>query len=512
MTKTYKEVLKSSLIMLILFAVAGSGVAQAQECFARRSTGSPNAVRAEGMTELLGGIELLCMGGMGTGFDPPATAEISIELNTMITNAAINDVVQGLTYTDTDGMALDSSSDAGLGEESDWNTAALAEDAGGPVQVLSDDGMEITWAIPSMELALDTRTGEGGTVVIRGILADAFAVGNGEDITATVMVNGLEATGSPIKLADVTTGLVIEVTAASGLQCEAGKAVATIMFTEGFNSAITAVAEVASTTDVMESARNSVLVLNFRGVPDGVTATASLTGTGMAMEEDMTDLAPLMLMTGDTEGADEDGIVSLSSAGVGEVMYTFDTGFLVDPDEEGVGAAMAGIRHIDDGKKEWNNVEITFTWAAGEPPLDMGTITVSYDPVSTDTSNIPRYVSGPTNDVIEINDCTTTLLFPYVTNTYSYDTGLVITNASDGSGSCTIGYSSSDGFDAPDDMRPPDIEGGEQWIGLLSTIAAGFQGYITANCEFRDAHGFAFITNGEATLAQGYLAVCTNCD
>ena len=60
MTKTYKAVLKSSLIMLILFAVAGSGVAQAQECFARRVSGSDNTVRAEGMTELLGGIELLC--------------------------------------------------------------------------------------------------------------------------------------------------------------------------------------------------------------------------------------------------------------------------------------------------------------------------------------------------------------------------------------------------------------------------------------------------------------------
>ena len=38
MTKNYKAVLKSSLVMLVLFAVAGSGVAQAQECFARVQT------------------------------------------------------------------------------------------------------------------------------------------------------------------------------------------------------------------------------------------------------------------------------------------------------------------------------------------------------------------------------------------------------------------------------------------------------------------------------------------
>ena len=53
---------------------------------------------------------------------------------------------------------------------------------------------------------------------------------------------------------------------------------------------------------------------------------ASLMGTGEAMEEDGTDLAPLTLKTGGTEGADEDGVVSLSSTGAGEIMYTFDTG------------------------------------------------------------------------------------------------------------------------------------------------------------------------------------------
>ena len=59
-------------------------------------------------------------------------------------------------------------------------------------------------------------------------------------------------------------------------------AVATIKFVEGFNSAIRAVADDAQTADVDESARNSVLVLNFRGIPDGVTVMASLMGTGEA--------------------------------------------------------------------------------------------------------------------------------------------------------------------------------------------------------------------------------------
>ena len=66
--------------------------------------------------------------------------------------------------------------------------------------------------------------------------------------------------------------------------------------------------------------------------------------------------------------------------------------------------------------KEWNELEITFTWEAGAPTLNMGTVTVSYHPVTDDLTKMTRYASGPTNDVIMIEDCTTTLLFPFVTN------------------------------------------------------------------------------------------------
>ena len=77
-----------------------------------------------------------------------------------------------------------------------------------------------------------------------------------------------------------------------------------------------------------------------------------------------------------------------------------------------------------------------------------------------------------------------------------------------GSGSCTIEYS---GADAPDDLMSQPISRGARSGSLVSAIAPEFQGYITATCGFRDAYGFAFITNGypggPPTLAQGYLAV-----
>ena len=131
------------------------------------------------------------------------------------------------------------------------------------------------------------------------------------------------------------------------------------MFAEGFTSAIRAVS-VASLTAGGEDpgqaptpdeiarnrARNSALVLKFRGIPDGVTVMASPGGTGTALKDDMTDLAPLYLVTGEDEGADEDGMVTLSSVGAGEVMYRFDdvdNVFLVPPLESGTPAERAGV-------------------------------------------------------------------------------------------------------------------------------------------------------------------------
>ena len=77
----------------------------------------------------------------------------------------------------------------------------------------------------------------------------------------------------------------------------------------------------------------------------------------------MTDLAPLMLKTGATEGADDDGMVRLSS-GAGHVIYNFDTSSY-DHDDDGNTDV---IPQVNDRTKEWNEVEITFTWGAGAPP------------------------------------------------------------------------------------------------------------------------------------------------
>ena len=86
--KNYKAVLKSSLVMLVLFAVAGSGVAQAQECIAQVK--KSEMVRAEGITEVVGDIEVRCRrpeaAEFGFGSDIPEKIKLAVVLSTNITS------------------------------------------------------------------------------------------------------------------------------------------------------------------------------------------------------------------------------------------------------------------------------------------------------------------------------------------------------------------------------------------------------------------------------------------
>ena len=74
--------------------------------------------------------------------------------------------------------------------------------------------------------------------------SNASSVGDGEDITATVMVKRLGGgDSSPVKVADVATGLAIKakVGAKTGLQCAKSKvpaAVAMITIQEGYAAGI----------------------------------------------------------------------------------------------------------------------------------------------------------------------------------------------------------------------------------------------------------------------------------
>ena len=149
MTKTHKAVLSTLAVLCLLFM--GSGVAQAQECFAFPVDAT--TARAEGMTEAVGSIQLQCRAKTGFGLpDLPTKAVISIKLNTQITNETVDgdgEVVMGLTYTDADGMPVDNVNDNPNEDGSNPDLGDAADYTGTGKEVLSDDGTTITWTIPT---------------------------------------------------------------------------------------------------------------------------------------------------------------------------------------------------------------------------------------------------------------------------------------------------------------------------------------------------------------------------
>jgi hypothetical protein len=145
---------------------------------------------------------------------------------------------------------------------------------------------------------------------------------------------------------------------------------------------------------------------------------------------------------------------------------------------------------------------------------------------------IPRFAARTESaSALTFNACVTNLLFPYVTNWAGFDTGIAIANTSQDpfgspadrlqAGRCALNY-----YGRLANGNPPtttreqtdrDVAAGETITLVLSsggglglTGNPNFQGYIIAQCDFRFAHGFAFITDGpigQARVAEGYLAL-----
>ena len=498
-----------STLLVCALAVAFSGVAQAQECIVRAA--SSNMVRAEGLTEVVGDINVRCrppQAGEGFGFDAdavPETFTLTVALNSNITNTINDDrevAVADSTATDYNaylngGIVLSAveltTANGSLG------TGEVDSAAFGAGE-LSDDGTEIEWTVTAYDA--DDANADGGanlggknfgfSLTISGIRANAAAVGDGEDITANVLVGGTAVNEAPIKVADVTTGLAVEVDAAEGAQCNDGEMTATITIEEGFASAIGA---------------NDSFEVTFTGIPEGVTVTvpkavmvdADAAGADFALER----------TTGRTSGADDDGILEISVSGAGQVIYKV-VGIPDDPDTMDDETADT----TDDSKNEESaELAITFEWDGGDVGLGSAMVYVSYNPTSnegTDTyavggADMPRFTESPGNTVLEIDDCTSKLFYPYVTSNSGYDTGIVVSNTSAAAGSCTATYS---GAGAPDDaVDVGEVMPGMQAVFLVSSHVQDFSGYLTVNCTTQEASGFAHVvdTSGLAG-SQGYIA------
>lgn len=476
MAKIRKAVFKSGIVMLSLLAamVLSSSVAYAQRCEAQAAP-APNAmatVRAEGMTEMIGGIQLRCVtSDSGSLFDP-TNITISVTLNTPITS--LTDVGYTAFQLGAGGVVTGTP----ISDDQFDGSAATNE---GPMIDEDEDPNTVTWEdLDAGELNMATGE-EGFDVIITGIRANAYMVGDDGEISAQLTVNTQSVTPGAFDVSDVKTGLVVKVDDANVLQCETMEmGMATISIMEGFATAF------SDTDDTPND--YSMVEVNFSGIPDGVTVmithtatNESPTGAQDALEVD--DMKVTLTGEGDAPATGTMVEVMLDDDGDGDITYT--------------------VSNAGD-MTEGNTLMVSFTWEEDTVIAD-GMVSVGWESASEGN---PQFADAAVVRVIGFDPCETSLHFPFVTNQVGYDTGLAFTNASNYGGTCEIKfYGMASNPEAKKTMEVPPW--GSMTYGL-SAIAMGFQGFLDVTCNFENGQGFAFISRGGVggiTAAQGYLAV-----
>ena len=244
--------------------------------------------------------------------------------------------------------------------------------------------------------------------------------------------------------------------------------------------------------------------INFSNIPAGVTLSLPV-----SVASNGTGLSTIGSLQGTSAG--DVGAFSLSG---GVVTLTSS------------GSVTYEVRNQDGSKIDQFAIPVTITYTYTPPSTpNVGTILASatYAPTTAEVTTlnpsfgIPRFAdTSVLTPIFTISACQTDLLFTFMTNQAGFDTGFAIANTSTDpfgtsaqNGTCTLNWYGS-GPAAGTATTTPSVASGAVYTNLVSSAAAGFQGYMIAQCNFQFGHGFAFISDGYGQpgrgLSQGYLA------
>lgn len=514
---------RKRLPALALLAAAWPGAAWAQPSCGVDSPGG--AVRAEGITEKAAAIIVRCSAG---GVPARDNFKVTVELlrGVPITNAVADDDDRTAASIVLQMYASDDGAPVNLRDTS--IPADGTPDAPGVFgKLTADDTVEFTFDRPAAANADDRLRLE-----IRGIRVNAAAAG-GRAIEARVRAGDLflPRDDDEAVIAEPEAGLKTRRIgeAALGLTCARSEAAGSPALDDNENANIAAV-EIAEGFAGAFEAGETQIMLTFRNVPAGVSA---------------------WLRPGDRDGdggvADEArNTIDCAAGGAGSLALQLLTGVggraaapanaadnyaRVDL-RGGSGSAVYKVTAAADGVVERCVIPIAYTWDVGAD-VGAGTVRADFAPTSAAmtaaveaAAAVPRFVEtgGAALATIVVERCSTTLLFPFVTNRTGFSTGIVIANTSQDAfgtapqeGSCTIYYygGTADGGAPPSAQTSRTVPAGGQLIFTLSAGAAEhgivptpeFHGYIVAHCGFEYAHGAVLISNGiggAPSLMHGY--------
>ena len=133
-------------------------------------------------------------------------------------------------------------------------------------------------------------------------------------------------------------------------------------------------------------------------------------------------------------------------------------------DDDGMGMVVYEVKDAHPFVTESITLDALFTWSGSAADPGTAQAVVNFAPIATGLegeysfvadgfSPRPRFIDTGSNpaDAFSLRRCTTTLLFPWITNQASFDTGVVISNTSEDwlltpnqSGICTIHWHGTD--------------------------------------------------------------------
>jgi hypothetical protein len=409
------------------------------------------------------------------------------------------------------------------------------------------------------------------TIRLTNIRGNAAAVGEGASITGTLSIFSFASIGitpnNTQTLALVDEGLIVDFgSPVTGLQCEDFSGQYTLTLQEGFAGSFKTL---GSPTFVQGdfAAENGYPVCENGSVKGDGTCTDPQTnaGTGggatqatrflirlIGVQKGVKVSVPKVIggfVSGNRCVVSQGGgdlcvelVTGSNSAGAGGSTEGGSGNATVSLDTNGNGFIVYELKEGDPFRTQDLDVPIYVSWtpntALDQPAIGSSSLLVTFAPLSdvgiAGNEPSPRFIddSGDPATFVTIVRCSTTLLFPFVSNRFGFDTGLAISNTSmdwkgtaPQRGRCMIHYIGNTGDDGPmpDDDLSEIIEGGEQVTWTLSmgngvwglNGAPDFQGFVVAMCEFQFAHGYAFITDATSAIpnfAQGYLALILQFD
>jgi len=499
-------------------------------------------VRAQGITEVIGDQLFTVTGAstLNTAAATSATATLSVTYNGAITNAA---TTPGATLTNLNGT---------LGAAGIQVTfTGFAFTAGTTVLGWNVSGNTLNITMTVGAVGASTLTTTGATIAVHGVRVNASAA------TGSVTGSVTSAPSNVLFLTGFFNPLTVAIIA-PGLNSSTTKVLVSTDATPFGNITSAGAAITAAPTTKISNCTIKAVPTTFTpltGVTIGTTATNLLTGVspigiriqegfvgafttaaqevaksgteatvGTRIQIDITGV-PSQLTLAAPEQISNGALLTMNLVGgLGASPTTIDakTGSTITFSYEVVAAAPAA------GTPTTVDVPI---WAFAGSLADVGTlgVTVHLAPISTvttqsATAGILRFVDAPVTGTASIASCITALLYPFVTNKLGFDTGIAIANmgqdnkgTSSQSGSCTLtfwdGTTTGTTPTATTTLGP--LTAGQSVTTLVSTAAAGFQGYAIAKCNFQFAHGFAIVVNGFGSTAgpsigSVYLALVNN--